>query len=115
MSKPRIYHNPRCSKSRGCLQILEERGLAVEQVRYLEERPDRGELEWLWQRLGRDMLRQGEALYRDLDLAQASVERILDALVQHPILIERPIVILGDRAVVARPPEKVRELLMERQ
>ncbi len=93
------------------MQILEEQGVAVQQVRYLEERPDRQELEWLWQRLGPQMVRSGESVYKDLQLAEATPEQILDALENHPILIERPIVIVGDRAVVARPPEKVHELL----
>lgn len=115
MPEPRIYHNPRCSKSRACLQILEEQGLQPQQVRYLEQSPDRAELEWLWKRLGPEMIRQGEAIYKELNLKDASVDRVLDALLEHPILIERPIVILGDRALVARPPEKVHELIKERQ
>ena len=89
--------------------------MSVEQVRYLEEKPDRKELEWLWQRLGEQMLRTSETLYKELELQQASSERILEAMLEHPILIERPIVIMGDRALVARPPEKVHELLMEPQ
>jgi len=96
------------------LQILEEQGVTLQQVHYLDETPDRRELEWLWQRLGTQMVRSGESIYKELQLAQATPEQILDALEQHPILIERPIVIVGDRAVVARPPEKVHELLMER-
>lgn len=115
MPEIRIYHNPRCSKSRACLQILEEGGLTAHQVRYLEQTPAREELAWLWQRLGPAMVRSGEALYKDLNLAQASPDQVLEALIEHPILIERPIVIAGDRVIVARPPEKVRELLMERQ
>lgn len=115
MPEVRIYHNPRCSKSRACLLILEEQGLAPRQVRYLEQTPAREELAWLWQRLGPAMIRHGEALYQDRNLAQATPDQLLDALVEHPILIERPIVIVSDRAVVARPPEKVHELLMERQ
>lgn len=115
MPDVRVYHNPRCSKSRACLQILEERGLAPQPVRYLEGRPDRVELEWLWRRLGPEMVRTSEALYKDLGLAQAGPDQLLDALIEHPILIERPIVIVGDRAIVARPPEKVQELLQERQ
>lgn len=87
----------------------------MRQVRYLEETPSREELEWLWQRLGPTMLRSGESLYKELSLAQASVAEIFDAILQHPILLERPIVVMNDRAVVARPPEKVHELLMERQ
>lgn len=110
----RIYHNPRCSKSRGCLQILQNKGLNPEIIRYLEEKPSRSELHWLWQRLGREMLRTGEALYQELGLGEAGEGRILDALVEHPILLERPIVVLGDQALVARPPEKVHLLLAQR-
>ena len=115
MLKARIYHNPRCSKSRGCLQILEAQRVEIEQIRYLDATPDRQELAWLWQRLGQEMVRSGESLYRELNLAQAQPEQILQAMLENPILIERPIVILDERAVVARPPEKVHELLMERQ
>lgn len=97
------------------MQILEEQGLPYQQVRYLEGKPDRRELEWLWQRLGQSMLRSGESIYTERNLAGASVDQLLDAMVEHPILIERPIVILGERAMVARPPEKVHELLMEWQ
>lgn len=106
MPEARIYHNPRCSKSRGCLQILEERGVETQIVRYLEEVPSRSELEWLWQRLGTAMLRES---------LPGNPDQILDFLEKDPNLIERPIVIMGNRAVVARPPEKVLELLMERQ
>lgn len=97
------------------MQLLEEQGLPYQQVRYLEGKPDRRELEWLWQRLGQSMLRSGESIYTERNLAGASVDQLLDAMVEHPILIERPIVILGERAMVARPPEKVHELLMEWQ
>jgi len=97
------------------MQILEEQGLPYQQVRYLEGKPDRRELEWLWQRLGQSMLRSGASIYTERNLAGASVDQLLDAMVEHPILIERPIVILGERAMVARPPEKVHELLMEWQ
>ncbi len=106
MPEARIFHNPGCSKSRGCLQILQERGVETQVVRYLQEVPSQAELEWLWERLGPAMLRQS----LPGDRAQ-----IMRALQENPNLIERPIVIIGDRAVVARPPEKVLELLMERQ
>ncbi len=114
MPELKIYHNPRCSKSRACLQILQEQGLQPELIRYLEDRPSRSELHWLWQRLGREMLRTGEALYQELGLSEASDEQIFEALVEHPILLERPIVILGEHAIVARPPEKVHLLLAQR-
>lgn len=109
MPEVRILHNPKCSKSRGCLQILQDRGVTAEVVRYLEEVPARDQLAWLWDRLGAAMLRP-EAGLEGLDKDQ-----VVDQLLNNPALIERPIVILGDRAIVARPPEKVLELLMERQ
>ncbi|MFN8613837.1 MAG: ArsC/Spx/MgsR family protein [Vulcanimicrobiota bacterium] len=105
----RLFHNPKCSKSRGCLQILQDRGIEARIVRYLDEVPSRSELEWLWDRLGPAMLRPEAAL------KNAARAEVVTALLQNPALIERPIVILGDRALVARPPEKVLDLLMERQ
>jgi arsenate reductase len=111
----RVFYNPSCSKCRSAEALLEARGEKAELVRYLEERPSREELAALVRMLGLDsprgMMRAGEAIYRDLDLASADDARLLDAMVEHPILIERPIVIRGDRAVIARPPEKLVALL----
>lgn len=110
-----VYFNPSCSKCRGARDILEEHGVEATYVRYLEDAPDRAELERVMGLLGIDdpraMMRTGEAVYKELGLAGAGREALLDAMVQHPILIERPIVIRGDRAVIARPPEKLLELL----
>jgi arsenate reductase len=110
-----IWHNPRCSKSRGALEILAGRGVEPEVVRYLEIAPTRAELEEVLRRLGTDdprvITRAGEDRYHELRLAEADRETLLDALVANPVLIERPIVLIGDRAVVARPPERVLELL----
>lgn len=105
MPEARIYHNPRCSKSRAALQLLEERGLKFEVVLYLEKSVEREEILFLYEQLGLAMLRTQEPLYRELQLAEATPEQLLDALEQHPILIERPLVIVGKRAVVARPAE----------
>lgn len=114
----RVFFNPSCSKCRGAQALLEARGAEARYVRYLEERPTRAELETVQRMLGlaspRDMMRTGEAIYRDLALASADDERLLDAMVEHPILIERPIVIRGDRAVIARPPEKLLTLFDDR-
>jgi arsenate reductase (glutaredoxin) len=111
-----LYHNPRCSKSRGALQLLEERGLAPTIVRYLETPPNAAQLRELLGKLGvgaRQLLRSGEEEYRALNLAdpELSDAQLIDAMVTHPKLIERPILIAGDRAVIGRPPEKVLELL----
>lgn len=110
-----VYFNPGCSKCRTAQSILEEKGVDATYVRYLENAPGREELERVMGLLGIDdpraMMRTGEAVYRELGLAGADRDALLDAMVAHPILIERPIVIRGDRAVIARPPEKLLELL----
>lgn len=112
-----IWHNPRCSKSRGALALLTESGVEPGIVRYLDVAPDRAQLEDVLRKIGTDdplaIARRTEPLFRELGLATADRDTILDALAEHPALIERPIVIVGDRAVVARPPERVRELLAD--
>jgi arsenate reductase len=117
MSEPSVtvWHNPRCSKSRGALALLAERGVDPEVVRYLDTAPSRADLVDVLRRLGSEdplvITRTGEARYRELGLAGADRDTVLDALAANPILIERPIVLVGDRAVVARPPERALELL----
>lgn len=110
-----VWHNPRCSKSRGVLAVLAEAGITPDVVRYLDTPPSRAEIEDVLRRLGTDdpavIVRRGEPVFRELGLAGADRDTLLDALAAHPALIERPIVIDGDRAVLARPPERVRELL----
>lgn len=111
-----FYHNPRCSKSRGALELLEARGLTPTIVRYLETPPSAGELQGLLAKLGlsaRQLLRSGEDEYQALNLADASLseEQLIAAMVAHPKLIERPILVAGDKAVIGRPPEKVLEIL----
>ena len=111
-----LYHNPRCSKSRGALELLEGRGLQAKVVRYLETPPSASELQSLLGKLGisaRDLLRTGEDEYKALDLSDTSLSeaQLIEAMVAHPKLIERPILIAGDKAVIGRPPEKVLELL----
>lgn len=110
-----IYHNPRCSKSRQVLALLEERGIEPEIVEYLKTPPTRAELKALLAKLGlkpEQLVRTGEELYkvkyRGRDLSDA---QWLDALAENPILLERPIVVSGGRAVIGRPPEKVLELI----
>jgi arsenate reductase len=110
-----IWHNPRCSKSRGALALLTERGIEPNVRRYLDDAPTRAELDQVLRELGTDdpraITRTGERLYRELGLADADRDALLDALAEHPVLIERPIVVHGGRAVVGRPPERVVELL----
>lgn len=111
-----LYHNPRCSKSRGALELLEARGLHPHVVRYLETPPSATELRALLAKLGigaRQLLRSGEDEYKALSLGDASLSeaQLIEAMVQHPKLIERPILVAGDKAVIGRPPEKVLELL----
>ena len=112
-----LYHNPRCSKSRGALELLEARGLTPTVVRYLDTPPSADELRTLLGKLGipaRQLLRSGEDEYKALGLADSSLsdEQLIAAMVSHPKLIERPILIAGERAVIGRPPEKVLELLV---
>lgn len=111
-----LYHNPRCSKSRGALELLEARGLTPTVVRYLETPPDAAQLRDLLSKLGigaRSLLRTGEDEYQALSLADASLsdEQLIAAMAEHPKLIERPILIAGDKAVIGRPPEKILEIL----
>lgn len=110
-----LLHNPRCSKSRAARALLEQAGAALRERRYLEEPLSREELAALRRRLGRpasEWVRRGEDAYRETGLGPASSEaEILDAMARHPILIERPIAVLGERAVLGRPPEEVLRLL----
>ncbi|KKB03833.1 arsenate reductase (glutaredoxin) [Pantoea anthophila] len=110
-----IYHNPRCSKSRETLALLNARGLAPEVVLYLQTPPDRETLQSLLQKLGmqsaRQLMRTKEALYSELALSDKEESALLDALTAHPQLLERPIVIKGDRARIGRPPESVLDIL----
>lgn len=111
-----LYHNPRCSKSRSTLQLLEDRGVQPTLVRYLETPPNAEQLRDLLRKLGisaRQLLRTGEDEYRELNLANSALSDadLIDAMAAHPRLIERPILVAGDRAVIGRPPENVLELL----
>lgn len=111
-----LYHNPRCSKSRGALELLEARGLTPTVVRYLETPPDAAQLRDLLGKLGigaRDLLRTGEDEYKTLNLADTSLsdDDLIAAMAAHPKLIERPILVVGDNAVIGRPPEKILEIL----
>ena len=110
-----VYFNPRCSKCQDVRGLLEKRHVDAEYVRYMDEAPSRAELERVMGLLGiddpRQMMRTGEAVYAELGLDEAGPDQLLDAMVAHPVLIERPIVIRGDRAVIARPPDRLFDLL----
>jgi arsenate reductase len=110
-----LLHNPRCSKSRAARALLEERGVTFEERRYLEAALDRGELDELRRRLDRpaaEWVRAAEPAYAEAALGSGSSEaELLDAMAEHPILIERPILVRGGRAVVGRPPEEILALL----
>lgn len=113
---PKLYHNTRCSKSRGALELLQARGIEPEVVYYLETPPSPTELRELLRMLGvpaRDLLRKGEEEYRSLGLDDASLsdDALIDAMARHPKLIERPVFVNQGRAVIGRPPERVLELL----
>lgn len=111
-----IYHNPRCSKSRATLALLREKGIEPRIVEYLKTPPSREELEAILARLGmqpRDLMRKKEKIYKELGLDDPDLSRdqLIDAMLENPILIERPIVVFGDKAAIGRPPEKVLEIL----
>ena len=111
-----LYHNPRCSKSRQTLALLEEHGIAPDIVLYLQTPPNAATLRKLVRQLGlahpHALLRTGEAEYAEAGLsAKSSAAAVIDAMVKYPKLIERPIVVHGDRAVLGRPPENVLALL----
>ena len=115
MATIRLYHNPRCSKSREALELLRARGVEPEVVEYLRTAPSLEDLQTLQSALGapvREFVRAGDALYAELGLDDASSDsELLDALAANPSLLQRPIAVRGTRAVVGRPPERVLELL----
>jgi arsenate reductase len=117
MSDVTVWFNAQCSKCRTTQGILSERGIDADYVKYLEQTPSKDDLRRVLVMLGTDdpraIVRTGESVWSELGLDAKSNDEILDAMVANPILIERPIVIRGERAVVARPPERVLELLDE--
>jgi arsenate reductase len=112
--KVRIYHNPRCSKSRATLALLEERGLKPEIIEYLKNRPQADEIKMLLSKLNlgaADILRTGEAAFRESGLSPDAPDDELIALIaREPVVLQRPIVVVGDAARIGRPPESVLEL-----
>jgi len=116
MSKYKIFHNPRCSKSRQTLQILEEHDCEVEVILYLETAIDESVLVDILMKMSlspRDLLRKGEQEFKDNNLKNSnySDQEIIKFMIQYPKLIERPIVLKGDKAILGRPPENVLELI----
>jgi len=111
-----IYHNPRCSKSRQTLALLQERGIEPVVIEYLKTPPDATTLKALLGKLklsARELMRTKEAVYKENGLAdpQLSETALIKAMVEHPVLIERPIVVNGNRAALGRPPENVLTIL----
>jgi arsenate reductase len=111
----RIYVNPSCSKCRTALSLLDEHGFQAETILYLDEPPTVADLKRLMELLAIDdprlMMRTGEPVYAELALDDVVGDALLEAITNHPILLERPIFVVGDRAVIARPPERLLELL----
>ena len=111
-----IYHNPRCSKSRQTLQLLTDKGIPFEIVEYLSNPPSADTLRKILAMLNigpRDLMRKNESVYKELELGADDLtdEQLIAAMLKHPILIERPIVINDDQARIGRPPENVLEIL----
>ena len=116
MSSTTIWHNPRCSKSRQTLQLIRDRGIEPTIIEYLKTPPSQAELTDALKALGiepRDLMRKKEAPYEELSLGNDGLTHaeLVTAMVENPVLIERPVVFRGKRAIVGRPPENVLELL----
>lgn len=113
-----IYHNPRCSKSRQTLSLIQERGIQPKVIEYLDQPPSKAQLKKILIQLGmnaRELIRKKEPEYKQLGLDDPGLtdDQLIDAMVQHPKLIERPIVVSGGKAALGRPPEKVLEILSD--
>ena len=114
--KPVIYHNPRCSKSRETLQLLEDHECDPEIIEYLDEPPTMEEMQRIISMLGvsaRELLRTTEQVYKDADLDDDSLsdDEIIEAICEYPELLQRPIVVYRDRAVIGRPPTRVLDII----
>jgi len=111
-----IYHNPRCSKSRQTLQLLQDQGIEAKVIEYLKRPPDKATLRRILKLLGmkpRELMRTGETAYLEagLDRDDLDDDQLINAMLAHPILIERPIVLANGKAALGRPPEQVLEIL----
>ena len=115
MQNIQIWHNPKCSKSRNAMTLLEEKGINADVVKYLESTPTKEQLTEVLKKLNmsaKELLRTGEDVYKELNLKDENDEaKLINIMVENPILIERPIIIKGDIAVIARPIENLEELL----
>lgn len=114
--KTTLYHNPRCSKSRATLELLKSKGIEPQIVEYLKTPPDAVTLKKILSLLGmrpRELMRQNETAYRDagLDNPDLSDDDLINAMIEHPVLIERPILLANGKAAVGRPPENVLNIL----
>tara|TARA_B100000530_G_scaffold87013_1_gene52927 strand:- start:417 stop:764 length:348 start_codon:yes stop_codon:yes gene_type:complete len=111
-----IFHNPRCSKSRQTLSLIQEKNIDINIIEYLKTPPDISQLKQILKQLGyepRQLMRKSEKIYKDLDLGNENktTEDLVIAMAQNPILIERPIVLSGEKAAIGRPPESVLNIL----
>lgn len=115
MANVTIWHNPRCSKSRNAVTLLEEKGIEAEVVKYLDTPPSKEELKEVLKMLGisaRELMRTKEAIYKELNLKEETDEdKLIEAMVENPKLIERPIVIKDGKAAIGRPIENIIDLL----
>ena len=115
MQNIQIWHNPKCSKSRAAIELLENKSINANVVKYLEQTPTKEQLKDVLSKLkisAKELLRTGEDVYKELNLKDENdEEKIIEAMVKNPILIERPIIIKGNCAVIARPIENLSELL----
>jgi arsenate reductase len=111
-----IFHNPRCSKSRQTLSLIQEKNIDINIIEYLKTPPDISQLKQILNKLGyepRQLMRKSEQIYKDLDLGNENktAADLIIAMTQNPILIERPIVLSGEKAAIGRPPESVLNIL----
>jgi arsenate reductase len=115
MQEVKIWHNPKCSKSREAMEILQDNNCEAEVVKYLEEKPDAKKIKAILKMLGikpRELMRTKEDIYKELNLnSEKSDEALIEAMAKHPKLIERPIIIKGERAIIGRPTERIAEFL----
>ena len=115
MQNIEIWHNPQCSKSRNAMELLEAKGLNTSVIKYLENVPTKEQIKAVLKKLNMkasQILRTGEDIYKELNLKEIDDEdKLIDIMAEHPILIERPIIIKGEIAVIARPIENLEELL----